>query len=987
MQNFKLGPGQQATTLNAGSSSAQKQHALPSSLSTYEKFDVCTDIEIKIVSGIIFGILHQSSNPAHKSQNSPETLLAELSSITMDHYESVVDIIMSLLSVSYDYLKENTLRQIIWICENLISKAVPRLIEIFLELSRCISPILTDKKSLYINQALLDTFHKNFQWLICHPVRFASVIFFKFLRQIEEHITMDDLRDSEIALCLKIWQYKNQECYDIGRDFMRVFINVIKIPKFQPILDDLLQTIEGRPLYYHLQSMHKRPQQQYIRNDEYIRHLIPRSVEKKLHFMLTQIPLEAYQWYLKWLVDSIKVQYGTDSETIMVDIVRHIVVNMVQDDSLRQSNILPRYVLIAGIINSQKHEILTCNTLQALFIDWLFFDESQISLYEPGLLLIFKSVDKYPQLSERLIEYLYWTVHQYDETRVQEFSLSVQKVFILFEKRKLINGKITDLINNPRLQPGIQNKLKKLYTADQVISIFINKFRQLHSRPDYDKVHQQTLDNSDYTNSSPPHEEIDIKKRDYQDDNDDSLENIGSVTSMLGSKVNTISSPQYEIEDDNIMNTSQEATSENQAISEELMYNPDHDYAEPLSNQQMTIDESNGSKSSNSESSSSSSNESMSEEESDQDKIKAKDKVKQTQANIVKIDIQVPDYIVQKLLNKDILTKYLSNPSIQELKKLLDEQIKADFSEVAFIIYESLKESLSQNNLLPLTAGKKEFTPKYIQKFFIKYQRSNMNEQAVQITDSILNQSLQQMIQQCLEKLVQSFQIKLLNQIFISNLIRLFSQYVLDHEYFLQTVIIYSVPDIFNKKQLLWLRFKVFLSSSQYRHILSNRNIGLSQTHIRYQSYGQKKESVRCLLLPFKGIKISFNFTSSLHLKRFSKVRIQTFTFIDNSGQKQYDYALEMKNFFDILNEFADSAELYKEIQSAVDTSMSCISDITLTITFKKLVEEYKVNPRISDNVAFMKGLMSYLKSSNNARMQKILSEDSNFLAISSGFQ
>jgi len=27
----------------------------------------------------------------------------------MDHYESVVDIIVSLISTSYDYLKENTL--------------------------------------------------------------------------------------------------------------------------------------------------------------------------------------------------------------------------------------------------------------------------------------------------------------------------------------------------------------------------------------------------------------------------------------------------------------------------------------------------------------------------------------------------------------------------------------------------------------------------------------------------------------------------------------------------------------------------------------------------------------------------------------------------------------------------------------------------------------------------------------------------------------
>jgi len=34
----------------------------------------------------------------------------------------------------------------------------------------------------------------------------------------------------------------------------------------------------------------------------------------------------------------------------------------------------------------------------------------------------------------------------------------------------------------------------------------------------YDNMNQNSMDNSEYTNSSPPHEEIDIKKRDFSDD-------------------------------------------------------------------------------------------------------------------------------------------------------------------------------------------------------------------------------------------------------------------------------------------------------------------------------------------------------------------------------------------------------------------------------------------------------------------------------------
>ena len=78
---------------------------------------------------------------------------------------------------------------------------------------------------------------------------------------------------------------------------------------------------------------------------------------------------------MKWFVDSLRVEYGAESETLLIDIVRHVVVNVFQDDRARKSPVLQRYVLIAGIVNSQKHEIHQSLVLQALFIDWLFFEE------------------------------------------------------------------------------------------------------------------------------------------------------------------------------------------------------------------------------------------------------------------------------------------------------------------------------------------------------------------------------------------------------------------------------------------------------------------------------------------------------------------------------------------------------------------------------------------------------------------------------------
>ncbi len=89
-------------------------------------------------------------------------------------------------------------------------------------------------------------------------------------------------------------------------------------------------------------------------------------------------------------------------------------------------------------------------------------------LYESGMLLISKSVEKYPKLSERLIEYLYQLVCNFDDSRIEEFMISVQRVLLSCERHKIV-GKISDIINNSKLSTEIQKKLKKLYTADQLI--------------------------------------------------------------------------------------------------------------------------------------------------------------------------------------------------------------------------------------------------------------------------------------------------------------------------------------------------------------------------------------------------------------------------------------------------------------------------------------------------------------------------------------
>ena len=116
--------------------------------------------------------------------------------------------------------------------------------------------------------------------------------------------------------------------------------------------------------------------QQPLQPNLYVAHLLQLEVQKKVEFMLSQLPESNMHLYCKWLLDFAGVEFGTESEAILTDMVRYIVVSVLPSNEIIQSNITQRYQLISHVITQQKHPVHQSWVLQALFIDWLFYDDT-----------------------------------------------------------------------------------------------------------------------------------------------------------------------------------------------------------------------------------------------------------------------------------------------------------------------------------------------------------------------------------------------------------------------------------------------------------------------------------------------------------------------------------------------------------------------------------------------------------------------------------
>ena len=66
--------------------------------------------------------------------------------------------------------------------------------------------------------------------------------------------------------------------------------------------------------------------------------------------------------------------------------------------------------------------------LQALFYDWLNYNpqnSTSIMLVEPGMLLMYRSAENNPHMTDSLVEYLFNYITYFDQSKQTQFMLSV----------------------------------------------------------------------------------------------------------------------------------------------------------------------------------------------------------------------------------------------------------------------------------------------------------------------------------------------------------------------------------------------------------------------------------------------------------------------------------------------------------------------------------------------------------------------------------
>ncbi|MCO5586819.1 hypothetical protein L7F22_040763 [Adiantum nelumboides] len=422
----------------------------PYQLHSYSEADI-----ILLNQALVYGILTQPQLQ--------KSYIMHLAAVTRDGYAKFVSILSSLVNESYAKLLDQPREHLLWLVRKLVSLAAAEVDTLCFCLLRYIVGGDNSHRNIWLAGQMLDVLRSNWSWLVEHAALLTGALF-TFLRLLPDHFMsrspiVVELRQDEVAFCVKILGDHFQDCLVIGQDLVRLLQNVASIPEFEPIWRDLLSNPEA----FNAVGFADIAQLYVVRTPaRYLTSCLTPEMEVRIRLLLTHVRMGAQQRYQAWFTQRFLTSPG--SETLVCDLIRYICCVHHPTNQILQSDIVPRWAILGWLLKCCKSHQVEANAKLALFYDWLFFmrNTDNIMNIEPALLLMVYSIPKYADITQSLLEFLFLCMEHYDPQRKDLILCGVMaSVNILVEKRVVLSLK--PLFCSPLLAPSLRKKLNECF--------------------------------------------------------------------------------------------------------------------------------------------------------------------------------------------------------------------------------------------------------------------------------------------------------------------------------------------------------------------------------------------------------------------------------------------------------------------------------------------------------------------------------------------
>ncbi|PRP89617.1 hypothetical protein PROFUN_00881 [Planoprotostelium fungivorum] len=453
-----------------------------------EKATSHADGYIEMTQALLYAMLTLPLQNNHIAENSPEFILSipcsfdqqgstllfgYLQFIVSDGYKCCVDQIDQLIK-KFHKLQENVKIQLLWIFSYLMNLNLPEMDSLFILLLRNISGGDLSIPNIWLTYNMLILILQHNRTNVLNNSILIPNILYTFLRLIPDHIHSrhEHIRNLEIRLCSDLLTNKIVECSVIGRDLVRLFQDVVKIPIFGNIWKEIFTKSVSSLLPNVVLRNGQTPQMTFVdfllttkTPKTYPQLRVTPEMDTQIAFILSQVKMGNQKRYQDWF--AAKFLSSSDSDSLIPDLIRFICCCIHPTNAILATDILPRWAFIGWIFRCVKTPIMTANAKLCLFYDWMFFDEKRgdnIMNIEPALLLMMKSMPKYDKLTSTLLDFLLSVMEFYDPKKKEMIVQGVHNSLSIMIKKGVVNN-IVPLFTCPALDTERVRKMVELWNS------------------------------------------------------------------------------------------------------------------------------------------------------------------------------------------------------------------------------------------------------------------------------------------------------------------------------------------------------------------------------------------------------------------------------------------------------------------------------------------------------------------------------------------
>lgn len=384
----------------------------------------------------------------------------DIACVTKDSLASFGSSLNMIIVERISKLSDVKLKQIFWVANQLMKAGCAVAENTCSNLIRQTAGGDLSQRNLLMVENLLNLLVNNRAWLVTSTTFMGPTVIYNFMRLIGDHTGAhySALRQREVDFVIGLIKEKIEFVYQIGKDFLRSLHNLIKIPEFEKLYQDIYNNPKAlHPKYEGPQSLLA------IRTPRRLfQSRLTFDMERKISFLATHVKFGNQKRYQDWF----HRQYlaTPESHSLRCDLIRYICTIIHPSNEVLCSDIIPRWAIIGWLCTTCTTSVSSTTSKQALFFDWFAYDAKtdNIMNIEPAILVMYYSIRSHPALTVGLLDYLCRAASTFAPKLNDVIKAGIKKSLDqILEKRVIPN--LAPLFDTPKLDPALRALIRETF--------------------------------------------------------------------------------------------------------------------------------------------------------------------------------------------------------------------------------------------------------------------------------------------------------------------------------------------------------------------------------------------------------------------------------------------------------------------------------------------------------------------------------------------